>query len=69
MSADCWIVLTDNFGMSGEVLGKDEKFLLWPMSHDSALQIVRILNDDCAPFGPDFLKVVDLDYKLKVFES
>lgn len=62
------IVQSDNFGMSGEMPGRDEKFLLWAMPFEDAMAICKILNSRVDNYGGVYFRVAPKDYKLKVFE-
>ena len=55
------IVDTDNFG--GDY--PDEKFLLWPLTEDTAKRIAAALNAEVGPDSTRYYRVVDMDYKLQ----
>lgn len=55
------IVYTDNFGRDYP----NEKFLLWPMTKESAEAIVEILNREAGPNAQRFYKVEENDYVLE----
>ena len=62
------IVRSDNFGMSGESPGKDEAFILWPLSDEIAEQIAGLLVDDGGEMGDFFYRAEPEDYELLIFE-
>lgn len=68
MSGEARIVQGDNFGMSGEMPGRDEKFVLWPLPTEIATKIAALLNNASPEDGPYFYRTVETDYKLSTFE-
>lgn len=62
------VVLTDNFGMSGESPGRDERFFFGAMPWQDAVKIVDILNGQQDAHSPYFYKVEPIGYQLLRFE-
>lgn len=62
------IVQSDNFGMGGEMPGRDDRFLLWELKQKTAEIIAKALNDEIDDTSPFYYKIVPDDYKLQIFE-
>lgn len=62
------VILTDNFGLSGESQGKDEILLEAGLTNFIAHYLATAWNaKNSGPLAPHFAKVVADDYELAVF--
>lgn len=63
------IVVADNFGMSGETPGKDERFVGESWKRETCEILVSVLNNlESGRDHPDYYKAVSDDYRLRTFE-